>query len=82
MSNIPDGTFIHDIEMIPARARSSMRAAGTQAQLMAKDADYAQVKMPSGEIRKVPEACMATIGQVGNIEHNTITLGKAGRAAP
>jgi large subunit ribosomal protein L2 len=56
-----------------------MRAAGSQAQLMAKDAGYAQLKMPSGEIRLVPEACMATLGQVSNTDHNTITLGKAGR---
>lgn len=79
MTNIPDGTFIHAIEMIPGKGAQFVRAAGTQAQLMAKEGDYALVKMPSGEIRKVLKACMATIGQVGNIEHNTITLGKAGR---
>ncbi|OGR42697.1 MAG: 50S ribosomal protein L2 [Elusimicrobia bacterium GWA2_61_42] len=79
MTNIPDGTFIHAIEMIPGKGAQFVRAAGTQAQLMAKEGDYALVKMPSGEIRKVLKACLATIGQVGNIEHNTITLGKAGR---
>jgi large subunit ribosomal protein L2 len=79
MTNIPDGTFIHAIEMLPGKGAQFVRAAGTQAQLMAKEGDYALVKMPSGEIRKVLKACMATIGQVGNIEHNTITLGKAGR---
>lgn len=79
MTNIPDGTFIHAIEMIPGKGAQFVRAAGTQAQLMAKEGDYALVKMPSGEIRKVLKDCMATIGQVGNIEHNTITLGKAGR---
>ncbi|MGD9642567.1 MAG: 50S ribosomal protein L2 [Elusimicrobiales bacterium] len=79
MTNIPDGTFIHAIEMIPGKGAQFVRAAGTQAQLMAKEGDYALVKMPSGELRKVLKACMATIGQVGNIEHNTITLGKAGR---
>ena len=79
MTNIPDGTFIHAIEMIPGKGAQFVRAAGTQAQLMAKEGDYALVKMPSGEIRKVLKNCMATIGQVGNIEHNTITLGKAGR---
>ena len=79
MTNIPDGTFIHAIEMIPGKGAQFVRAAGTQAQLMAKEGDYALVKMPSGELRKVLKACLATIGQVGNIEHNTITLGKAGR---
>jgi len=79
LTNIPDGTFIHAIEMIPGKGAQFVRAAGTQAQLMAKEGDYALVKMPSGEIRKVLKACLATIGQVGNIEHNTITLGKAGR---
>ena len=79
MANIPDGTFIHAIEMIPGKGAQFVRAAGTQDQLMAKEGDYALVKMPSGELRKVLKNCMATIGQVGNIEHNTITLGKAGR---
>ena len=79
MTNIPDGTFIHAIEMLPGKGAQFVRAAGTQAQLMAKEGDYALVKMPSGEIRKVLKACLATIGQVGNIEHNTISLGKAGR---
>lgn len=79
LANIPDGTFIHAIEMIPGKGAQFVRAAGTQAQLMAKEGDYALIKMPSGEIRKVLKACLATIGQVGNIEHNTITLGKAGR---
>ncbi len=79
MTNIPDGTFIHAIEMIPGKGAQFVRAAGTQAQLMAKEGDYALVKMPSGELRKVLKGCMATIGQVGNLEHNTITLGKAGR---
>ena len=79
ITNIPDGTFIHAIEMIPGKGAQFVRAAGTQAQLMAKEGDYALIKMPSGEIRKVLRDCLATIGQVGNIEHNTITLGKAGR---
>ncbi len=79
ITNIPDGTFIHAIEMIPGKGAQFVRAAGTQAQLMAKEGDYALVKMPSGEIRKVLKNCMATIGQVGNIEHNTMSLGKAGR---
>jgi large subunit ribosomal protein L2 len=79
LTNIPDGSFVHAIEMIPGRGAQFVRAAGTQAQLMAKEGDYALIKMPSGELRKVLKACLATIGQVGNIEHNTITLGKAGR---
>jgi large subunit ribosomal protein L2 len=77
---IPDGTFIHNVELTPGKGAQMMRSAGSQAQLMAKDAGYAQLKMPSGEVRMVPDACMATIGQVGNTEHNTISLGKAGRS--
>ena len=80
LANIPEGTFIHAIEMIPGQGAQFVRAAGTQAQLMAKEGDYALLKMPSGEIRKVLIGCLATIGQVGNIEHNTISLGKAGRS--
>ncbi|HBE88554.1 MAG TPA: 50S ribosomal protein L2 [Elusimicrobia bacterium] len=79
LHNIPDGTFIHAIEMIPGRGAQFVRSAGTQAQLMAKEGDYALIKMPSGELRKVLRNCLATVGQVGNIEHNTITVGKAGR---
>ncbi len=79
LTNIPDGTFIHAIEMVPGRGAQFVRSAGTQAQLMAKEGDYALLKMPSGELRKVLRGCLATVGQVGNIEHNTITFGKAGR---
>ncbi|MDQ7773691.1 MAG: 50S ribosomal protein L2 [Elusimicrobiales bacterium] len=79
LTNIPDGTFIHAIEMVPGRGAQFVRSAGTQAQLMAKEGDYALIKMPSGELRKVLRGCLATVGQVGNIEHNTITFGKAGR---
>lgn len=79
LKNIPEGTFIHNVELNPGKGAQMMRSAGSQAQLMAKDAGYAQVKMPSGEVRMVPDTCMATIGQVSNTEHNTITLGKAGR---
>ena len=79
IKNIPEGHFVHNVELIPGKGGQMMRAAGSQAQLMAKDAGYAQLKMPSGEIRLVPEGCMATLGQVSNTEHNTITLGKAGR---
>ena len=79
MENIPDGTFIHAIEMVPGKGAQFVRAAGAMAQLMAKEGNYALVKMPSGEIRKLLKKCMATIGQVGNLEHNTINLGNAGR---
>ncbi|NNN06375.1 MAG: 50S ribosomal protein L2 [Elusimicrobia bacterium] len=78
--NIPEGTFVHNVELLPTKGGQMMRSAGSQAQLMAKDAGYAQLKMPSGEVRMVPDTCMATIGQVGNTEHNTISLGKAGRS--
>lgn len=80
LAKIPDGTFVHAVELIPGKGAQMMRSAGSQAQLMAKDAGYAQIKMPSGEVRMVPDACMATIGQVSNTEHNTISLGKAGRS--
>jgi large subunit ribosomal protein L2 len=80
IKNIPDGHFVHNVELTPGKGGQMMRAAGTQAQLMAKDAGYAQLKMPSGEVRMVPDSCMATLGQVSNTDHNTITLGKAGRS--
>ncbi len=80
LSKIPEGTFIHNVELNPGKGAQMMRSAGSQAQLMAKDAGYAQIKMPSGEVRMVPDSCMATVGQVSNTEHNTITLGKAGRS--
>ncbi len=80
LSNIPDGTFIHNIELLPGKGAQMIRSAGAQAQLMAKDSGFAQLRMPSGEIRKVPDSCLATIGQVSNAEHNTISLGKAGRS--
>lgn len=80
LSNIPDGTFIHNVELQPGRGAQMIRSAGSQAQLMAKDSGFAQLRMPSGEIRKVPDSCLATIGQVSNTDHNTISLGKAGRS--
>jgi len=79
IKNIPEGHFIHNVELIPGKGGQMMRSAGAQAQLMAKDGGFAHIKMPSGEIRMVPDTCMATLGQVSNTEHNTITLGKAGR---
>lgn len=78
--NIPEGSFVHNVELIPGRGAQMVRSAGGQAQLMAKDGPYAQIKLPSGEIRKVPKECMATLGQVSNIEHDTINFGNAGRS--
>ena len=80
LANIPEGHFVHNVELTPGKGAQMMRSAGTQAQLMAKDAGYAQLKMPSGEIRRVPETCLATLGQVGNTDHNKVVLGKAGRS--
>jgi large subunit ribosomal protein L2 len=76
---IPLGTTIHNIEMVPGRGAQMVRSAGTSAQLLAKEGDYAQVRMPSGEVRRVDIRCMATIGQVGNLDHENQSLGKAGR---
>jgi large subunit ribosomal protein L2 len=79
LRNIPLGTLIHNIELQPGRGGQLVRSAGVAAQLLAKEGDYAQVRLPSGEVRKVAMNCMATIGQVGNTEHANISLGKAGR---
>lgn len=76
---IPLGTQIHNIELQPGRGGQLVRSAGTSAQLIAKEGEYAQVRLPSGEVRLVSQRCMATIGQVGNVEHSNISLGKAGR---
>ncbi|MCI0416685.1 50S ribosomal protein L2 [bacterium] len=80
LKNIPIGTMIHNIEMRPGKGGQMVRSAGSVAQLMAKEGTYAQVKMPSGEIRKVLLECYATIGQVGNMDHNNVSIGKAGRS--
>jgi large subunit ribosomal protein L2 len=77
---IPAGMEIHNVEMFPGRGGQMVRAAGGAAVLMSRDAGYAQVRLPSGEIRRVHEDCFATIGQVGNLDHENIVLGKAGRA--
>ena len=79
LSNIPLGTNIHNIELIPGRGGQIVRAAGATAQLMAKEGDYVTLKLPSGEQRKVRANCYATIGQIGNIEARNISIGKAGR---
>jgi large subunit ribosomal protein L2 len=77
--DIPLGTMIHNIELRPGKGGQLARAAGTSAQLVAKEGKYAQVRLPSGEVRLIHELCMATIGQVGNTDHGNIKLGKAGR---
>lgn len=77
--DIPVGTQIHNIELLPGRGAQLARSAGTSAQLLAKEGIYAQVRMPSGEVRLIHERCMATIGQVGNTDHGNVKLGKAGR---
>lgn len=78
LKNIPVGTFIHNIELSPGRGGKIARSAGSVAQMIAKEGDFAQVRLTSGEIRKIHLNCMATIGQVGNLEHENVTLGKAG----
>lgn len=79
LSDIPVGTIIHNIELTPGKGGQMVRSAGNSAQLMAKEGDYAHVRLPSGEMRLVRINCRATIGQVGNLEHENISLGKAGR---
>ncbi|MBO4839064.1 MAG: 50S ribosomal protein L2 [Lachnospiraceae bacterium] len=79
LSNIPVGTQVHNIEMIPGKGGQMVRAAGGSAQLMAKEGKYATLRLPSGEMRMVPIACRATVGIVGNGEHNLVNIGKAGR---
>ena len=79
ISEIPVGTVVHAIEMQPGRGAQIARAAGISAQIMAKEGAYATIKMPSGEMRLIPVKCKATIGQVGNLEHEIIHLGKAGK---
>lgn len=79
MGKIPVGTIIHNIELAPGKGGQFCRAAGTYAQLIAKEGKYALLRMPSGEVRKVLLSCIATVGQVGNVNHENISLGKAGR---
>ncbi len=78
-TNIPVGTFIHNVEMYPGKGAQLVRSAGNMAQLMAKEGKFALVRLPSGELRNVPVTCMATIGQVSNIDNSNVSLGKAGR---
>ena len=79
LAYIPVGTFIHNVELYPGKGAQLARAAGIMAQLMAKEGNYALIRLPSGELRNVPANCMATIGQVSNLEHENVSLGKAGR---
>ncbi|MDL1916318.1 50S ribosomal protein L2 [Anaerolineae bacterium CFX4] len=79
IADIPVGTEIHNIELKPGKGGQMARSAGVSAQLMAKEGTYAQVRLPSGEVRLVHERCMATIGQVGNVDHGNVNFGKAGR---
>ena len=79
LANIPLGTIIHNVELKPGKGAQMVRAAGNGAQLMAKEGEFAQVRLPSGEVRKVRMDCRATIGEVGNGDHQNISIGKAGR---
>lgn len=79
LEDIPVGTVVHNLELRPGKGGQLVRAAGTSAQIVAKEGSYASVRLPSGEVRRIHERCMATIGQVGNTEHGNINLGKAGR---
>ena len=77
--NIPLGTLVHNVELQPGKGGQLCRSAGTLAQLLAKEGDHANIKLPSGEVRQVKLDCMATVGQVGNLDHENISIGKAGR---
>jgi large subunit ribosomal protein L2 len=79
IANIPVGTMVHNVELKEGRGGQLVRAAGGAAQLLAKEGDYAQIRLPSGEVRLVRQTCYATIGQIGNLDHGNIKLGKAGR---
>lgn len=80
LEKIPLGTMVHNVELYPGRGGQLVRAAGTAAQVLAKEGKYVHLRLPSGEVRLVRRECMATIGQVGNVEHGNIKLGKAGRS--
>ena len=79
LANIPVGTIIHNVELKPGKGGQMVRSAGNGAQLMAKEGAFAQVRLPSGEVRKIHIGCRATIGEVGNLDHQNIQIGKAGR---
>jgi large subunit ribosomal protein L2 len=79
LKNIPAGTMVHNVELKPGKGGQMARSAGSQVQLISKEGELALLKLPSGEVRRIPVECMATIGQVGNLDHENISLGKAGR---
>ncbi len=79
LANIPQGTLVHNIELQPGRGGQLVRSAGAAAQVLGREGDYAQVRLPSGEVRLIRQTCMATIGEVGNLDHSNVKLGKAGR---
>ncbi len=79
LKNIPQGTVVHNVELRPGKGAQMARSAGTQVQLISREGDVALLKLPSGEVRRVPVEAMATIGQVGNVDHENVSLGKAGR---
>jgi large subunit ribosomal protein L2 len=79
LANIPVGTLVHNIELKPGKGGQLVRSAGGSAQVLAKEGEYAQIRLPSGEVRLVSQVCYATVGQVGNLDHSNIKLGKAGR---
>ena len=80
LKNIPLGTLVHNVELRPGKGGQIARSAGSSVQVVAKDGEYASVKMPSGEIRKILSECYATVGQVGNLDHENVSIGKAGRS--
>jgi large subunit ribosomal protein L2 len=79
LKNIPPGTVVHNVELKPGKGGQMARSAGSQAQLVSRELEYALLKLPSGEVRRVRVECMATVGQVGNVEHENVSMGKAGR---
>jgi large subunit ribosomal protein L2 len=79
LRNIPPGTIVHNVELKPGKGGQMARSAGSQAQLVSRESEFALLKLPSGEVRRVRVECMATVGQVGNVEHENVSLGKAGR---
>ncbi len=80
LKNIPLGTQVHNVELKPGKGGQIARSAGSSVQLIAKEGNYASLRMPSGEIRRILKECLATIGQVGNVDHENVSLGKAGRS--
>jgi large subunit ribosomal protein L2 len=80
LKNIPQGTMVHNIELRPGKGGQVARSAGAAVQVVAKEGSYVSLKMPSGEIRRINQECLATIGQVGNLEHENVSVGKAGRS--